>query len=139
MSGIAGTISRTDAADLASYYSQQPIHPDPVKNQAAADIGKRIFLAGDGSGRVRPCAMCHGAGRQRPGMGMMGHGMMGPGPSSNVPRLNGQHATYVIDQLNRFADGRRSGTVMGPIAASLSDTERKAVAEYVSGLHALNR
>ena len=63
------------------------------------------------------------------GMGMMGRGMTGP-----VPSLNGQHAAYIIAQLNRFASGERSGTVMGRIAASLSEADEKAVAAYLSGL-----
>ena len=69
-----------------------------------------------------------------PMMGMMGHGMMGMGGVGNVPRLNGQHPAYVVDQLNRCAAGERQGTVMNRIAASLSEQEVKAVAEYLSGL-----
>lgn len=53
----------------------------------------------------------------------------------NAPILNGQHAAYIIDQLDRFASGeRRSPTMMGRIAAGLSETNRKAVAVYLSGL-----
>ena len=62
-------------------------------------------------------------------MGMMGGGMMG-----HVPNLNSQHAAYIIDQLNRFADGEREGSVMNGIAAALSETDKRAVAEFLSGL-----
>ena len=85
------------------------------------------------------CAMCHGSSEQRGmmGGGMMGHGMMGMGNGmmSSVPDLNGQHAAYIVDQLNHFATGQRQGTVMNRIAASLSEADRRAVAEYLSGLH----
>lgn len=132
MSEIVTTLSDADMADAARFYSRQQIKPDTVKDHRLATIGERIFFAG-----MPACVMCHGPGGQR-GMTMMGHmsmmgmmGMMGPG---SVPKLNGQHAAYVVDQLNRFAAGERQGTVMNEIAASLSEQEKKAVAEFLSGL-----
>lgn len=148
MSGIAATLSDADAANTASFYGQQAILPDSVKNKALESAGERIFFRGVDPGMVPPCAMCHGSAGQRgapmmmgrmPMMGMMGHGMMGSGMMgsgmmANIPNLNGQHAIYIIDQLNRFASGERQGTMMNRIAASLSETDRKAVAEYLSSL-----
>lgn len=61
------------------------------------------------------------------GMPMMG--MMG-----NVPNLKGQHATYIIDQLNRFGAGQRRGMMMNRIAAALTETDKRAVAEFLSAL-----
>jgi cytochrome c553 len=63
--------------------------------------------------------------RMMPMMGMMG----------NAPGLNGQHADYIVDQLNRFSSGERQGMMMGSIAVMLNDTNKKAVSEYLSGLH----
>lgn len=64
-------------------------------------------------------------------MGMMPMmGMMG-----NAPGLNGQHADYIVDQLKRFSSGERQGMMMGRIAVMLNDTNKRAVAEYLSGLH----
>ena len=79
------------------------------------------------------CAMCHG---ERGGMPMMGMGgMMGTGGMmASVPRLNGQHAAYVVGQLDAFATGRRQGMMMNRIAFMLTDLDRRAVAEFVSGL-----
>jgi len=142
MSGIVAALSDADAADAASFYGRQAIRPDPVKDRALASAGERIFFAGAGPGMVPPCAMCHGSAGQRgmlmmgrmPMMGMMGRGMMDSGMMANVPILNGQHATYIIDQLNRFAAGQRQGAMMNRIAASLTETDRKAVAEFLSGL-----
>ena len=56
------------------------------------------------------------------------------GMMANVPSLNGQHAAYIVDQLNRFMSGERQAMMMGRIAAALSETNKKAVAEYLSGL-----
>jgi len=59
--------------------------------------------------------------------------MMMMGMSANVPNLNGQHADYIVDQLSRFATGERPAMVMGRIAATLSEGNRRAVAEYLAG------
>ena len=135
MSGIVASLSDTDMAYAANFFSRQPRKPDTVKDRRLAAIGERIFFAG-----MPSCAMCHGSARQRgmpmmgPMMGMMGHGMMGMRGSESVPRLNGQHPAYLVDQLNRFAAGERQGIVMNRIAPSLSEQDMKAVAEYLSGL-----
>jgi cytochrome c553 len=69
---------------------------------------------------------------------MMGPGMMHDMPMmemmSSAPNLNGQHAAYIIDQLNRFAARHREDLVMDRIALLLRDADKKAVAEYLSGL-----
>ena len=138
MSGIVARLSDADMADAASFYSRQVRKPDAVKDPPLAAIGERIFFAG-----MPACAMCHGAPGQRGmpmtggmmgGMNMMGRGMMGPGMMANAPLLDGQHAAYILDQLNRFASGERPATIMNRIAATLSERNRKAVAEYLSGL-----
>ena len=53
---------------------------------------------------------------------------------SSAANLNGQHAAYIIDQLNRFAARHREDLVMDRIAVRLNENEKKAVAEYLSGL-----
>jgi cytochrome c553 len=102
-----------------------------VYDRAAVSRGKQVFL----SGSRPPCVMCHGARGQDGVMGrmpmMMGRGMM-MGCVADAPRLSGQHATYVDDQLHRFANGERQGTVMNRIAATLSTADMKAVAAYLS-------
>lgn len=137
MSAIVTTLSDADIADVAQFYSRQQLKPDSIRDQRLAAVGEGIFFAG-----MPACAMCHGPGG-RPGMpmmghmpmmGMMGHGMMGMMGPGSVPKLNGQHAAYIVDQLNRFAAGARQGMVMNEIAASLSEHEKKAVAEFLSGL-----
>ncbi|HDR8920319.1 TPA: cytochrome c4 [Burkholderia vietnamiensis] len=129
MSGIAATLSDADIADAASFFSQQTVRPDPVKNPRLGADGERIFLYGASSGRAPACAMCHGSTPQAsmPMMGMMP--MM-----ANVPSLNGQHSAYIIDQLNRFASGERQAMMMGGIAAALSESDKKAIAEFLSNL-----
>ena len=67
---------------------------------------------------------------QRGQFSMMG-GMRG---MADIPDLVGQHAAYVVAQLDKFERGQRPSTIMGRIAATLGDYDKKAVAEYVAGL-----
>jgi len=150
MAPIVATLSDRDMADAASYFALQRRRADPPGDPGRSAAGERIFFMGI-PGRVRACAACHQgpAGREVPrgrggmmgggmmGGGMMGGGMMGRGRASPattgpVPILPGQHAPYLIDQLKRFADGKRPSPVMGPIAAGMGASERAAVAAYLS-------
>nr|WP_311530180.1 cytochrome c [uncultured Ralstonia sp.] len=88
MTEIATGLSDHEMADAASFYSQQSMQPDPIRNPQMRADGERIFFAG-ARGRTPACAMCHEvSGRTRmPMMGMMGM-------TANTPTLNGQHADY---------------------------------------------
>ncbi len=137
MAGLVADISGAQIADLARYYSDQRVKPDTVKDQQLAALGARIFNYP--SRGAPPCAACHvGRGFRRGRMGggrcMMGGGVgMMIGNIAEVPNLNGQHASYLVAQLNAFATGTRPGSVMGPIARTWRE-QRRAVAEYLSGL-----
>lgn len=120
MQGVVAPLTDADLADVSAYYGDQTVRPDPVTDPAAARSGEQIYYAGRPS-----CAMCHQGGGM-PRMGMMGGG--------NAPRLDGQHALYTLQQLDAFASGQRQGTVMNRIAAQLSESERRAVAEYLAGI-----
>jgi cytochrome c553 len=61
----------------------------------------------------------------------------------SYPRLAGQHGDYTYAQLKAFKAGERgadkdgkdvNGLIMKAIAAKLSDTQMKALAEYTTGL-----
>jgi cytochrome c553 len=142
MAKIAAALTDADAADLASFYSQQAIRSDTVKDTSLAAVGERIFSAGIDSTGVPACTVCHGSPGQ-PQVPIIGRGMIGPSMMHEAPmmemmssaaNLNGQHAAYIIDQLNRFAARHRADLVMDRIALMLSEADKKAVAEYLSGL-----
>ena len=88
---------------------------------AAADYGHGGMMGG---------AAADGWHGRHDGRGRMGMMM---GNSAAIPNLYGQHAAYIVKQLDAFASGARPGTVMGPIAAALSPQARRAVAEYLAG------
>jgi cytochrome c553 len=49
--------------------------------------------------------------------------------------LSGQHADYIVAQLNAFRDGTRKNSLqMTQVSAKLNDREIKAVADYMAGL-----
>ena len=57
---------------------------------------------------------------------------------AQYPRLSGQHAQYIVEQLKAFRSGARANDVNGVmrgVAARLSDHEIDAVADYIDGLH----
>lgn len=86
----------------------------------AQDAGKPDPFTGGtaqaGAGKAAVCAACHGPG----------------GNSSNPewPKLAGQHATYVYDQLRILKAGVRPAPVMNPQAATLSDQDMRDLAAY---------
>lgn len=128
MSAIAAPLTDAEIDDLAKYYSGEAREPDVPNDARLAARGERVYYAS--AAPMSGCASCHdNSGRG----GMMGMGgMMGSNSSATAPLLNGQHAAYVLAQLDGFASGQRQGTAMGPIAASLSEDDRRAVADYLS-------
>jgi cytochrome c553 len=141
MSGIALTLSEPQVFALAHYFSNQPVKPDVVKDPQLAAIGARIFRYA--AAGMPPCVACHGNGGSGSGFGhggMMGGGMMGGhmgmmmGGIGVVPNLYGQHAAYIVRQLDAFADGERRGSIMNDVAPVWRAQDRLAVAEYLSGL-----
>lgn len=50
-----------------------------------------------------------------------------------VPKLAGQHAAYLAAALKAYQTGERSDTVMGAIAANLSEQDMRDLAAYYAG------
>lgn len=72
-------------------------------------ISGSAFAAGDaaaGKTKAASCGACHGP----------------DGNSTNPiwPNLAGQHAAYLVKQLNAFKSGERKDPLMSPMAAGLS-------------------
>jgi len=83
---------------------------------SAADPAK---LAHSGAPGLAPCADCHG--------------QSGEGQAS-FPRLAGMDAAYLARQLDDFASGRRTSTVMTPVAKALEASDRELLARYYARL-----
>lgn len=114
-------LTSEDVAALARHYSGLS-RPPPVSGQSRLEAaGKKIFGEGIPARGTAACAQCHGDGGRGGG---------------TMPRLAGQHADYVADQLRRFQEGTRVAgqTPEHPVADDLTDDEILAVTRYIATL-----
>ena len=72
MSAPASALTNEQIAELARYFSDQPVKPNVVKDTQLARVGSRIF--NEPSRDAPPCVACHGQGGFGPG-GMTGDHM----------------------------------------------------------------
>lgn len=121
MAGMAAGLSEQDMQNVAAWFSSQTVRPGEA-DPGLVKAGEALYRGGDKSAQVPACAACHG-----------------PDGAGNapmlVPALAGQHAEYVVAQLQAFASGERKSPMMDTIAARLSASQMKAVASYIEGLH----
>lgn len=121
MLGMASALSDADMRDVAAWYSSQTIKPREANDPKLIPLGQKIYRAGNPVTKVPACMACHGP--------------SGAGIPIQYPRVNSQHAAYIIKQLNDLRAGTvRTDSMMTPIAARMTDEEIKAVANYMSGL-----
>jgi cytochrome c553 len=123
MAPVIAAIKVEDIAALAAYYSRQPLKPGEAGDKPLADLGKLIFFDGNEDSGVPACVGCH----QPRGTGHLIY-----------PRIGGQHAAYVKQQLKNFASGDRANDAnrfMRTVAKRLSDEEIDAVSAYLAGLN----
>lgn len=101
-------LTETQITELADYFaSQRPMQADTDVLDAR---GESIYREGIPESGVARCSSCHGADGQ-------GEGRM--------PRVAGQHADYVIHQIN---------VLQKTAQHALSDADAVAVARYLAGL-----
>ena len=124
MYAMVQNLQPQDLADLAAYFASQEMALGAAQQNLLA-LGQQIYRGGNIASGVPACAACHDAN---------GKGNY----LANFPRLGGQNAQYIVDQLNKFKTKVRKNdpnSMMEDIAARLTDKEIEAVASYVSGLH----
>ena len=102
---------------LASYFSSQAPAPGKPGDPALWLAGKQLYEKGSSDRRVPACAGCHGVNAE---------GL------SVFPRLAGQHAQYLVTQLQKLRASMRDSPVMlHGVVRDLSDNEMVAVATYL--------
>ncbi|HUO02128.1 MAG TPA: c-type cytochrome [Rhizomicrobium sp.] len=116
ISSITAEAEAQALAAIAGYFAGQT--PSPRRPGRLAETGKRLYENGDPAHFVMACASCHGANGE-------GHGA--------VPRLAGQHASYLEHQLGLFSSGLRENRLMHFNTLDLSDDEIEALASYLAG------
>lgn len=109
MSPMAANLTDADIAELAGWFSAQPI----VTSASGDDA-----LVEEGRNRAGYCHACHG---------MQGH------PVANEwPILAGQNADYLSSQLMAFQQGQRHHPLMANIVRGLSADAMAALGAYYS-------
>jgi len=123
MMPLAMALSPQDMADVAAYFTSQVntgLEADPSNWKA----GEKLYRGGDRERGIPACSACHGP---------TGYG----NEPAKFPALRGQHAEYVVKQLNDWVAGARppgAGGIMPTIAKRLSAEDMRALASYVQGL-----
>ena len=123
MSPMASLLDAQGVKDVAAYLSTQKSSAGTAAKEKVA-AGKLIYKGGKLTEGVTACAACHGP----TGMG---------NPASKYPKVSGQHAQYVVKQLQNFKLQTRNNDsgIMSSIAKKMTTADMEAVAEYMSGLH----
>ncbi len=116
MWGIAGNLDETIVGAIAAYYAAQPPAPGRSDDPALVARGKELFDKGVPGRGIPACMACHGA--DAAGV-------------ADFPRLAGQHAKYVVKQLNYIQSLVRAAPVMHGIVKDLAPAEIRALAAYV--------
>lgn len=112
--------------------------PTTVNPEVIPDLGDTpLFVAFEGDPRAGQRTVM-GAASGGPGTACFScHGLTGEGDSaSGFPRLAGQPAYYLYRQLTGFADGSRPDDIMSPIAAQMTEQERRDAAAYYAAARA---
>ena len=123
MSPMAAPLTEQEVRDLAAYYAAQT-QSGGTADPALADLGQRLYRAGNPQTGVPACSGCHGPAGS--GLGL-----------AKFPRISGQHADYTKQTLTHFRDGTRANdpnAMMRGVAARMTDNEIAAVAQYIQGL-----
>jgi cytochrome c553 len=123
MAGMVASLSPADMNNLAAYFSEKQAKPGTSRDKEKALLGQKIYRGGVQGSGVPACASCHG--------------VNGLGIPVQFPRLAGQHAEYVLVQLNNFRNGERANDaakMMRVISAKMTPQEMEAVAQYIQGL-----
>lgn len=128
MAPQAVALSEQDMHDLAAYFSSQ-IGTPGAADPELVEMGESIYRGGIINKGVTACSACHSPN--------------GSGNSpAKFPKLSGQHATYTESRLiaYRAIDPTLETTypaaqIMVSVTERLTDTEIKALAQYIQGLH----
>lgn len=117
---VADAGSFKGGAEIAAFtglaFGNQPAFLPTTSGSLTPDASALIFT---GRGEQWACASCHGD---------LGQG------KANTPRLAGLPADYIVKQIDDFSAGRRVNESMRIIVATLSQSEKREIADYYASL-----
>ena len=117
MEGVAHAETPEQIKAAVVWYARQPPAHGHAESGALVMQGKELFDKGIPAQKVLACATCHGP------------DAAGRGPA---PRLAGQNAEYLIDQLEKFSKGdRKHSPEMTMVTRDLDADQARAAAAYL--------
>jgi cytochrome c553 len=105
MQAQGGSLSDSDIDRLAAWFESLGTTSDEVDADDVAGIAPASV-----------CVTCHG--------------VAGAGVAPQPPVLSGQHRDYLVHALQQYKDGKRTGNIMMPFAAGLTEQDMEAVAAF---------
>jgi cytochrome c553 len=121
MQGMAAGLTPGEMKAVGAYYAKQRLaKPAVAKDRKLALDGQQIWRAGIKKLDIPACAGCHGP--------------AGAGIPAQYPRVAGQWSEITLDALKQYAAGTRKNVMMQPIAQRLSESQMKALSEYMAGM-----
>ncbi len=119
MWGMSAALEDGTIEALGAYYASHTAGGGHAGDARTLARGREIYDKGVEAVGVPACAACHGPDA---------HGI------ADFPRLAGQHAQYVLKQLNSFQSNMRNVAVMHGVAQGLKEDEMRSVAAYLESL-----
>lgn len=129
MAPIAKALTEAEIESVSKYYAAQ--EPKFSATDAPADLlakGRQLARNGDWASGIPACVSCHAQG---------GQGAGGP----FFPALAGQHASYIVSQIQAWKSGQRTNDpigLMASVAKALTQEQTKAVAAWFAALPTLD-
>jgi len=122
MQATAELLSDGDIEVVARYFAEQKLKQSTQSSlsKEQQEIANKLYFTGDNERAIQACSSCHGVRAEGGGM---------------FPRLAGQHAEYLAEQLNAFKAGTRVNDTQGimqKISRHLKDTEIDSLSGYLS-------
>lgn len=124
MMPFVGMLNEQQMKDVSVYYSQLPAvqgQNDAAATEEELAHGEKLAMHGDWDRYIVSCVKCHGPDNQ--------------GAGNSFPRLAGQHAGYIADQLHAWQAGKRDNDpqhLMVAIAERMNDKDIRAVSQWLS-------
>jgi len=113
MEGLIKALKPEERANIALYFSQQKVRPQPARNSAQTEAGGKLY--------AKLCVYCHGANAYG---------------SDNIPRLASQQTVYLQLSLKRYrsGSGERIDPRMQSYTRNLKDQDIDNLAAYLASL-----
>lgn len=116
MGRIVHEYNTATLATVETYFSNQS-PSQPSGSGARAAEGMKIFLMGAAAQNIPPCQTCHGDHAE-------GNG--------EIPRLAGQHAIYLSNQLQRLRLSMRESPTMYHPTRAMTDAQIESIVAFLA-------